>query len=179
MWGLRSVRRPKNFLTCCCGRRLDLRLLQTLQGTSQASASTVIGVNLSTSLTSLCLHPSANPNPPWASLFGVTIFLPLRKFDQTACCPRHSSAYTCCAKSQSPSHSAHPLFFYLSFFVIYQTALRAAVGTMSSGPNYAFSTPQNTPANNAPINSRAQQPGLGSVKEGQPVSSCLPEAALN
>ena len=38
---------------------------------------------------------------------------------------------------------------------------------MSSGPNYAFSTPQNTPANNAPINSRAQQPGLSSLKEGE------------
>lgn len=35
-----------------------------------------------------------------------------------------------------------------------------------SGPNFALSTPQNTPANAAPISSRAQQPGLGSVKEG-------------
>lgn len=36
-----------------------------------------------------------------------------------------------------------------------------------SGPNFSLSTPQNTPANAAPISSRAQQPGLGSVKEGQ------------
>ena len=28
-------------------------------------------------------------------------------------------------------------------------------------------TPQNTPANNAPISSRAQQPGLSSLKEGK------------
>jgi hypothetical protein len=28
------------------------------------------------------------------------------------------------------------------------------------------STPQNTPANAAPISSRAQQPGVGSIKEG-------------
>lgn len=37
---------------------------------------------------------------------------------------------------------------------------------MSQGSNYAFSTPQNTPANNAPISSRAQQPGLASLSEG-------------
>lgn len=42
---------------------------------------------------------------------------------------------------------------------------------MSSGPNYAFSTPQNTPANNAPINSRAQQPGLASLREGEKSAS--------
>ena len=28
------------------------------------------------------------------------------------------------------------------------------------------STPQNTPANNAPISSHAQQPGVGTIKEG-------------
>lgn len=27
-------------------------------------------------------------------------------------------------------------------------------------------TPQNTPANNAPISSHAQQPGVGTIKEG-------------
>lgn len=36
---------------------------------------------------------------------------------------------------------------------------------MSSGPNYSFSTPQNTPANAAPISSRAQPPGLASLSE--------------
>lgn len=30
------------------------------------------------------------------------------------------------------------------------------------------STPQNTPANNAPISSHAQQPGVASIKEGKP-----------
>lgn len=29
------------------------------------------------------------------------------------------------------------------------------------------STPQNTPANAAPISSRAQQPGVGTIKEGE------------
>jgi hypothetical protein len=29
------------------------------------------------------------------------------------------------------------------------------------------STPQNTPANNAPISSHAQQPGVSSIKEGK------------
>lgn len=29
-----------------------------------------------------------------------------------------------------------------------------------------LSTPQNTPANNAPISSHAQQPGVGTIKEG-------------
>lgn len=33
-------------------------------------------------------------------------------------------------------------------------------------PNYVYSTPQNTPANNAPISSRAQQPNVASIKEG-------------
>jgi len=33
------------------------------------------------------------------------------------------------------------------------------------------STPQNTPANAAPISSRAQQPGVGTIKEGE--SHCL------
>jgi len=43
-----------------------------------------------------------------------------------------------------------------------------------------FRTPQNTPANNAPISSHAQQPGIASIKEGlypasnvHPVGSCL------
>lgn len=36
---------------------------------------------------------------------------------------------------------------------------------MTSLANGSFRTPQNTPANNAPINSRAQAPGLGSLKE--------------
>lgn len=31
----------------------------------------------------------------------------------------------------------------------------------------AFSTPQNTPAATAPITSRAQQPGVASIKEGK------------
>jgi nucleosome assembly protein 1-like 1 len=30
-----------------------------------------------------------------------------------------------------------------------------------------FRTPQNTPANNAPISSHAQQPGVSSIKEGR------------
>jgi hypothetical protein len=30
------------------------------------------------------------------------------------------------------------------------------------------STPQNTPANAAPISSRAQQPNVGTIKEGTP-----------
>lgn len=29
------------------------------------------------------------------------------------------------------------------------------------------STPQNTPANNAPISSHAQQPGVASIREGK------------
>lgn len=37
-----------------------------------------------------------------------------------------------------------------------------------SDTNYpAFSTPQNTPAATAPITSRAQQPGVASIKEGK------------
>jgi nucleosome assembly protein 1-like 1 len=43
---------------------------------------------------------------------------------------------------------------------------------------YDLRTPQNTPANNAPISSRAQQPGLSSLKEGELLSSSLP-AVLN
>lgn len=34
-------------------------------------------------------------------------------------------------------------------------------------PNHVCSTPQNTPANNAPISSHAQQPGVASIKEGR------------
>jgi len=35
------------------------------------------------------------------------------------------------------------------------------------------STPQNTPANAAPISSRAQQPGVSSIKEGTSHSATL------
>lgn len=33
-------------------------------------------------------------------------------------------------------------------------------------------TPQNTPLNNAPISSRAQQPGVNTIKEGTISSEC-------
>lgn len=38
--------------------------------------------------------------------------------------------------------------------------------------NNPSSTPQNTPANAAPISSRAQQPGVGTIKEGMSQCSC-------
>lgn len=40
---------------------------------------------------------------------------------------------------------------------------------------FLSSTPQNTPANNAPISSHAQQPGVGTIKEGMLKSSPLTE----
>lgn len=53
---------------------------------------------------------------------------------------------------------------------------------LSVDPNYpTSSTPQNTPANNAPISSHAQQPGVASISEGKliPLSSLLVSFGLS
>lgn len=56
-------------------------------------------------------------------------------------------------------------------FSLYQKAIRKEEGekkeTKKKPPNMQKRTPQNTPANNAPISSHAQQPGVSSIKEGK------------
>lgn len=54
----------------------------------------------------------------------------------------------------------------LLFFACSYQALSTSIAIMA---NLSSRTPQNTPAANAPINSRAQAPNLGSLSEGKNV----------
>lgn len=47
-----------------------------------------------------------------------------------------------------------------------------AMSTLAANHHPVLSTPQNTPANAAPISSRAQQPGVASIKEGEQSPAC-------
>lgn len=47
-----------------------------------------------------------------------------------------------------------------------RTFTKAPFTSVSVANDDLYRTPQNTPANNAPISSHAQQPGVSSIKEG-------------
>merc|ERR1711939_797651 len=72
------------------------------------------------------------------------------------------------SRTWDPHHLSRHKRVYSSASIFCNLAIPLATNKMSEIPKkqtQTAPTPQNTPANNAPISSHAQQPGVGTIKE--------------
>lgn len=115
------------------------------------------------------LSISPSTSPPFPDIYLLLLWLVSNPAPWPN--PFEASEPTCLSLRESPlprlilrfPRPGLPLFSMPSLFCVV-----SASDLLTTPPS--LSTPQNTPLNNAPISSHAQQPGVASIKEGESLS---------